>query len=568
MTVGEERSSDDHQATVEWLDSRYTLGVEQGRYLPFQPIYGYGELSEQGQVTKYARLLQILKQLSRIQFDSFLDVGGAEGFTAALVRDLFCSTVVNTDISAEACARSRELFGLPSLSVEATSLPFGDNSFDVVLLSEVLEHITDPSLAMLEGLRVCRKAMILTTDEVRLSETERRRKLALADHTRPHTERNYFVPEDFQLLLGADIHLQSTLFFGSWDGSEPAPEDREGLRRLILELTRQTELTSGSLGILVVKEKKQGCRGPRMKPGLKRLLDRLLSYRAGTPAAEGPEQGSEAPLSAPELRGRIRCPECLAEGTTLRTCEPDGITCSSCAAHFSVQAGVPVLRGYLNAAAGRLDGPVLEVYRRVRSRIEVVPPISSCPVDLASIIPLEGFEEITHAGENGDRPDFYVWCSQQAAFRFVNHDTVAGLELVLCSHHLNPPLSLDLTLDGIRIGSLTLDYGWSRSVFTLPAGADHAGVINLGFDHLLDAQVMAARHETVPGIEKMPPGTAVRLHALRALSNADLLAVKLEEQALLLEKTVRDGRRLAQRQAFLENIFPIRLYKKLRRMDW
>ena len=66
------------------------------------------------------------------------------------------------------------------------SLPFGDNSFDVVLLSEVLEHLPDPTLAMLEGFRVCRKALILTTDEVRLSETERRRKMAMAASALTH----------------------------------------------------------------------------------------------------------------------------------------------------------------------------------------------------------------------------------------------------------------------------------------------------------------------------------------------------------------------------------------------
>lgn len=566
--MNEERSRDDHRVTVEWLDSRYNLGVEQGRYLPFQPIYGYGELSEQGQVTKYARLLQILKQLSRIQFDSFLDVGGAEGFTAALVRGIFCPTVVNTDVSAEACARSRELFGLPSLSVEAASLPFGDNSFDVVLLSEVLEHLPDPTLAMLEGFRVCRKALILTTDEVRLSETERRRKMALADHTRPHTERNYFVPEDFQLLFGADVYLQSTLFFGSWDGSEPAPEDGEGLRRLILELSRPAELIPGSLGIVAVKEKEPGCRGRRMKPGPKQLLEKLLAFRAGPPAAGSPEHGPEVLLSAPELRGRVRCPDCLAEGATLRAGEQDGITCGACGAGFPVQAGVPVLRGAHNAAADRLAGPLLETYRRVRSRLETVPPLSSRPVDLASVIPLNGFEEITHAGGNRDRPDFFVWCSRTAAFRFVNPGTVAGLELILCSHHLVPPVSLDLTLEGSRFGSLTLDYGWSRLVLTPPAGADFGGVITMTFDRLLDAEEMAARHETVPGIEEMPPETAVRLHALRALGEADLLAMKLEEQTILLEQTIREGRRLAQRQAFFENMFPVRLYKKLRRMDW
>jgi len=546
---------DVHQATVEWLDSRYARGAAQGGYLPFQPVFGYGEKSEKGQVTKYARLLQILKQLARIRFTSFLDVGGAEGFTAALVRHIFGAAVVNTDVSAQACARSRELFGLPAMAVEAGALPYADNSFDVVLLSEVLEHLPDPALAILEGLRVCRRALVLTTDEVCLSETERRRELALADHARPHTERNYFVPEDFQLLLGGEgTHLQATMFFGSWDGSEPPAEDREALCRLIRRLTDRAELTEGSLGIVVVKEKEAACRGRRPKPGAGKLLERLLAFRADAGGAE-----PAAVLDAPELQGRLACPGCLTTDG-LQAVEAESVACRSCGAGFPLQAGVPVLRHPHDAALARLQGPALDAYRSMKGRLGAVPPISSSPA-VIEVVPLKGIASPAPDG-------YFTWCGQEAAFRFSDPVAAAGLELVLCSHHLNPPLSLQVLLGGEQVWAGPLAYGWSRSVLTFPTNADTGGDVTLRFDRPIDPGEMAALHETVPGIEGMPPGTAVRLHAVRPLSEAGRLAVRLEDQAALLERALREVDRLGRHQAYYDDLLPIRWYKKLRRMDW
>jgi 2-polyprenyl-3-methyl-5-hydroxy-6-metoxy-1,4-benzoquinol methylase len=72
-----------------------------------------------------------------------LDVGCGEGwFTAALAERGF--EVVGVDVAAEAVRRARARYpGLAFSVCGEDSLPFGDGSFDVAWLGEVLEHVRD-----------------------------------------------------------------------------------------------------------------------------------------------------------------------------------------------------------------------------------------------------------------------------------------------------------------------------------------------------------------------------------------------------------------------------------------
>jgi ubiquinone/menaquinone biosynthesis C-methylase UbiE len=53
--------------------------------------------------------------------------------------------------------------GLNFHLANAQNLPFPDNSFDVAVLGEILEHVEDPPKVLQEALRVCRKKMLITT---------------------------------------------------------------------------------------------------------------------------------------------------------------------------------------------------------------------------------------------------------------------------------------------------------------------------------------------------------------------------------------------------------------------
>ena len=161
--------------TQKWLDARYRLATDDGIYFAHQNIYGFrarlltttreGKESgyyEEGYVLRYIIFWNILKALKTLQFDSLLDVGGSEGYMCGAIRHLFGVRVRSCDLSREAGQRATEIFNVEADTVDGVSLPYADNSFDVVLSSETLEHIPDYSKVLNELLRVATKAVIVT----------------------------------------------------------------------------------------------------------------------------------------------------------------------------------------------------------------------------------------------------------------------------------------------------------------------------------------------------------------------------------------------------------------------
>jgi SAM-dependent methyltransferase len=160
--------------TKAWLDERYRKTDGQGIYFAHQNIYGFRDAHvEKHSVMRYVITFQIIKALAHLRFDNLLDVGGSEGYTAALVREIFGRTVASCDLSEEACKRAREIYGLSAISADIVKLPFDDNSFDVVLISETLEHVPDLESAAREALRVSRKGLVITVPHDPKEEIER-----------------------------------------------------------------------------------------------------------------------------------------------------------------------------------------------------------------------------------------------------------------------------------------------------------------------------------------------------------------------------------------------------------
>ncbi|MHC4895373.1 MAG: class I SAM-dependent methyltransferase, partial [Planctomycetota bacterium] len=164
--------------TKAWLDLRFDPQVVAAvghAYHPYQPIDGVpvgGWATEQLLMSnRWARLLTCLRELGA---ESFLDVGGAEGMTAELVRQTVTRDVWTIDLSTSATERAIETFGLPALASEAHRLPFADDSIDVVYCGEVIEHLANPVETLLELGRVARLAVIVSTEEGVLTEEERR----------------------------------------------------------------------------------------------------------------------------------------------------------------------------------------------------------------------------------------------------------------------------------------------------------------------------------------------------------------------------------------------------------
>lgn len=112
-----------------------------------------------------AFLQRVYALLEHAQPQSVLDAGCGEGFvTRFLAQQNPDLRLTGMDLSPDAVAYAQEHFG--DLATFRTGslykLPFSDNSFDVVLCSEVLEHLDDTDRAIAELKRVARRHVLIT----------------------------------------------------------------------------------------------------------------------------------------------------------------------------------------------------------------------------------------------------------------------------------------------------------------------------------------------------------------------------------------------------------------------
>jgi ubiquinone/menaquinone biosynthesis C-methylase UbiE len=114
---------------------------------------------------QYSRYFAILRELEKISFENFLDVGCAEGmYLNASKKQNGCS-VYGVDFSSVALKKTKLYAGQSDAFLacaDVTRLPFKDGSFDLVLCSETLEHVVNDTLAMEEIARICKKSCLIT----------------------------------------------------------------------------------------------------------------------------------------------------------------------------------------------------------------------------------------------------------------------------------------------------------------------------------------------------------------------------------------------------------------------
>ena len=113
-------------------------------------------------INRYFKVL--LKEAKILHPKSVLDVGCGEGFTLNKLRKVnIGKDLIGVDTSVTAITLGKKQF--PHLNLKegsAYKLPFKDNTFDLVLCLEVLEHLEDPLKAFSEVVRVSKKNCIIS----------------------------------------------------------------------------------------------------------------------------------------------------------------------------------------------------------------------------------------------------------------------------------------------------------------------------------------------------------------------------------------------------------------------
>lgn len=131
-------------------------------------MYEFKDISELRKKYFQVKLLEkkteIIKCLSS-KTDTMLDVGSAEGINLQLAAGRFTHTLlVGLDISANALRKLKKRLPMAeAVEGDAENLPFRDQAFDLVISSELLEHLLEPRIALDETLRVARMYALITT---------------------------------------------------------------------------------------------------------------------------------------------------------------------------------------------------------------------------------------------------------------------------------------------------------------------------------------------------------------------------------------------------------------------
>jgi SAM-dependent methyltransferase len=149
-----------------------------------------------------------------------LDAACGEGYGTALLART-ARSVVGVDIDETAVAAATARYELDFRTADIASMPFDDESFDVVVSFETIEHVPDPEAALAEYARVLRSDGVLVISTPNADE--------YLDDNEFHTRE--FTPREFTDLLGTRfgpvrfLHQQNWLTSAVLEAGELEADD-------------------------------------------------------------------------------------------------------------------------------------------------------------------------------------------------------------------------------------------------------------------------------------------------------------------------------------------------------
>lgn len=154
----------------------------------------------------------LLNDIKTLKPDSILDVGAGEGFVLERLRKAnIAKKLEGIEYMDEAIALGKKMN--PHVKIkkgDIYKLPYKDNTFELVICTEVLEHLEDPENALKELKRVSNKYLVLSVPNEPLFTIQRflrgKNILKLGDHPE-HIQ--HWNSGSFQKFVGQHITIKS-----------------------------------------------------------------------------------------------------------------------------------------------------------------------------------------------------------------------------------------------------------------------------------------------------------------------------------------------------------------------